>query len=283
MVTTVRQILDLLELEQCGAGHYRGPRPSEERERLFGGHIAAQALMAASKSVPDDGRVPLGFHCYFLRQGLPDVVVDYTVEQLRHDESSSTCRITAAQGDRIIFEAIMGFGAFDPGVDDLQPIPEAPDPDTLERLEVRLAPFADEHDGWWIRPRPFDIRYVNAPPRIAVDQPVPSPPQSKLWLRAEEPVPDDPIANRCMLTYLSDMTLLDPVMLATRRTTRGPGFIASLDHTIWFHHYADFSDWLLYDKHAPSIQRGRGLARGRIFNRSGGLTATVVQEGVLGR
>jgi acyl-CoA thioesterase-2 len=283
MVTTVGQILRLLDLEYRGPDRYRGPQPPEERERLFGGHIAAQALMAASKSAAEGGRVPLGFHCYFLRQGIPDVAIDYSVERLGHDAITSTCRVTASQNERAIFEAITGFGAFDPGVDDLHSIPEAPDPNTLERIEEQLAPYADEHDGWWIRQRPFDIRYVNAPPRVAVDQPAAPPPQSRLWLRAEEPVPEDAIANRCMLTYLSDMTLLDPVMLAARRTTRGPGFIVSLDHTIWFHHYADFSDWLLYDKHAPSIQRGRGLSRGRIYNRSGELAATVVQEGVLGR
>lgn len=283
MVTTVGQILDLLDLQQCGPDRYRGPEPAEERERLFGGHIAAQALMAASKSLSESGQVPLGFHCYFVRQGIPDIAVDYSVERLRRDSTVSTCRVTATQNGKTIFEAITGFGAFEPGVDDLHSLPDSPDPDTLTRIEKQLAPYADEYDGWWIRRRPFDIRYVNPPPRVAVDQPVAPPPRSRLWLRAEEPVPDDPIANRCMLTYLSDMTLLDPVMLAARRTTRGPGFIASLDHTIWFHHYANFSDWLLYDKHAPSIQRGRGLARGRIYNRNGELAATVVQEGVLGR
>ncbi|WP_254205053.1 acyl-CoA thioesterase [Nocardia alni] len=282
MATTIGQILRVLDLDEIGADLYRGPQPDEERQRVFGGHIAAQALMAAARPASGRGHEPLGLHCYFVRQGNPTIPVDYAVERLREDAVSSY-RVTAIQDQTTIFEAMAHFGGRVPGVQDTHPIPAAPAPESLRRIEEQLAPYAAEHDGWWVRKRAFDIRYVNAPPRIAIDHPQPPPPRNTLWIRADAPVPQDSVLNRCMLTYLSDMTLLDPVMLAARRTTRGPGFIASLDHAIWFHHDADFSDWLLYDQHSPSTQNGRGLASGRLYNRSGELAATVVQEGILGR
>ncbi len=126
------------------------------------------------------------------------------------------------------------------------------------------------------------MRYVNAPPRLALDDPKPQKPVNQIWMRAGRDFMSAPALNAALITYLTDMTLLDSVMRVDRRTSRGPGRVASLDHSIWFQRPADFSDWLLYDQSSPSAVDGRGMAAGYIYNRSGDLVCIVMQEGYLG-
>jgi acyl-CoA thioesterase-2 len=161
-------------------------------------------------------------------------------------------------------------------------MPTVEPPERLMRIEEQLAPYADEHDGWWVRPRAFDMRYLTPPPRIAADLATKPVAANRLWLRAAEPVPHDPVVMTCLLAYVSDLTLLDSVMIPSGRTSRGPGSVASLDHALWFHRPVDLNDWLLYDQHSPSAAGGRGLACGSIFSRSGELVCSVSQEGHLG-
>ncbi|QSE92063.1 acyl-CoA thioesterase II [Rhodococcus pseudokoreensis] len=281
MTSTVAEVVGPLTLEEIAPHTFRGPQPDEDRQRVFGGQVAAQALMAASHTV--QGRVPHSLHGYFLRPGNPTVPIVYTVDCLRDGGAFSARRITATQDGTAVFEALVSFSAHISGIDYQEQMPAVPQPDSLVRIEAQLAPYADEYDGWWIRRRPFDMRYVNAPPRVALDLDVAPPPQSRLWLRPDGEVPNDPIVNSCLLTFVSDLTLLDSVMLPARKTSRGPGIVASLDHAIWFHRSANFSDWLLYEQNSPNGTCGRGLASGRIFNRSGALVATVMQEGYLGK
>lgn len=281
MTSTVAEILDLLALDEISAGTFRGAQPDEDRQRVFGGQVAAQALMAAGRTVR--GRLPHSLHGYFLRPGDPVAPLVYTVECLRDGGSFSARKVAAAQDGITIFEALISFSARVTGIDYQEQIPTVPQPDSLTRIEEQLAPYAGEYDGWWIRRRPFDMRYVNAPPRVALDLETAPPPRSQLWLRPDGEVPHDPVLNSCLITFISDLTLLDSVMLPARKTSRGPGIVASLDHAIWFHRPANFADWLLYDQHSSNGTGSRGLASGHIYNRSGTLVASVMQEGYLGR
>lgn len=276
-------VLDLLNLEHVADGHFRGGQPDEDRPRMFGGQIAAQALMAAARTIPET-RLPSNLHVYFLRPGDVSTPVDYLVTILRDGGALSTRRVSAIQNGQIILEALTSSCADIEGPSYQRPMPLVPPPESLPTLAEQLAPYSDEYDGWWVRPRPFDFRYITTPPRIALDEPCRGDERvNKLWLRADGPIPDDPVLHSCLLAYVSDMTLLDPVMKAVGRTSRGPGVVASLDHAIWFQRPADLNEWILYDQCSPSAAAGRGLAWASMFDQSGKLLCLVSQGGYLGR
>jgi acyl-CoA thioesterase-2 len=149
-------------------------------------------------------------------------------------------------------------------------------------MEVQLADYADQLDGFWVRPRAVSMRYVDPPPLLAADLAKSSNPLTRSWFRADGDVPSDPLTASALLAYISDWSILDPVLCATRRPPVAHS-IASLDHAMWFHRPPDFSDWLLYDQHSPSGIGARGLSNGAVYNRSGQLVCAVVQESYLGR
>jgi len=281
LAETLDQVLDLLQVSVLRKDEFQGTPDSHGAERTFGGLVAAQALMAASQTV--DGRAAHSLHAYFLRPGSARIPVLYRVERIRDGRNTSTRRVSASQKDTKIFEANLSFCTAREGIEYQDPMPhDVPAPDTLLSVETALAPYAHEDDGWWVRPRPFDMRYVAHPPRAALDLAAAPPPRNRLWMRTRGSVPADPTLRNGLLTFISDLTLLDSVMLADRRTTRGPGIIASMDHVVWFHRVPDYDDWLLYDQTSPTALQGRGLVTGRMFDRSGRLLCSVAQEGFLG-
>lgn len=284
VVSPLGGILELLVLEESGPNCFVGRQPDGDRERIFGGQIAAQALMAAAMTTK--GGLPRSLHAHFLRAGDANQPVTYDVDVVKDGRTVAVRRISARQHGVRILEAT---ASFDSGRHDTEGIaeyqrsmPVVTSPESLTRLEVQLASYADEFDGWWVRARPFDIRYVTPPPRIALELPSTPSRDNQLWLRADGPVPVDSTMNCCLITWVSDLTLLDPLMIAARRTSRGPGLVASLDHAIWFHRPVNFADWVLYDQHSASASGGRGVVTGAMYNRSGEMVCIVNQEGYLG-
>lgn len=279
MLEQVAEILDLLELEEPGADVFVGEQPADPPARVFGGQVLAQALRAVCLTVPPE-RLPHSLHGYFIAAGRSTEPIEYTVLRLRDGRSVSTRRVSARQSGEVIFEMMVSLGPAASPID-LRPIPWATAPAHLPPIEVRLGSYAEELEGWWVRPRAFDLRYLGPHPREAVELPeeeVDS--TARLWARTKDPVGNDPVVWACLTAYLSDMTLLDPVLLAGRRTTLGPGSIASLDHAMWFHRIPDPATWLLYERELQAMSNRRGLAAGRIFD-AGGLCCTVAQEGHL--
>ncbi|HLT17357.1 MAG TPA: acyl-CoA thioesterase II, partial [Acidimicrobiales bacterium] len=156
---------------------------------------------------------------------------------------------------------------------------EAPDPDSLPDFATRMAPYADVLGDWINRPRPIDTRHVDWTPP---DRQGALPPNQRVWLRADGRLPDDPVLHTCVLTYASDMTLLDTTLLPHAGLWQDPNlFMASLDHAMWFHRDFRADEWLLYAQDTPSASGGRGLGRGSIFTQDGRLAVTVVQEGLI--
>ncbi|KOS58182.1 acyl-CoA thioesterase [Rhodococcus rhodochrous] len=281
MAETLQQVLDLLQIRPLGNDAFQGPADEHGAERTFGGLVAAQALIAASQTVAE--RAAHSLHAYFLRPGSAHRPVVYDVERIRDGRNISTRRVAASQVGTTIFEAYISFCTTRQGIEYQDPLPDGvPHPENLQPAESVLAPYAHEDNGWWVRPRPFDMRYVAHPPRAALDLATAPPPRSRLWMHARGSVPSDPLVRNGLLTFISDLTLLDSVMLADRRTTRSAGTIASIDHAVWFHRTPDFEDWLLYDQTSPTALQGRGLVTGRMFDRSGRLLCSVAQEGFLG-
>ena len=286
MAEALRDILELFAVEDVGGGSFLAPQPDDrDRVRVYGGQVVAQAMMAAARTAST--RQIHSLHVSFLRPGNPHAPLRYDVTSLREGRTFSTRRVSASQGETLIMEAMVSFIEKIDGDDYQQPMPDVPAPETLMPIAAALSAYADEEYSTLVRNRAFEMRYVDLPPRISVDGPPPSEAVCRLWLRAEDEVPvevyDDPLLANCLLAYVSDWSILDPVQIGVGKTWQTLDAMASLDHAMWFHRPVDFSDWLLYDQRSPSAVAGRGLGYGAIFNRTGELVCTVTQEGYLGR
>jgi len=278
--TPLHRLVDLLDLERIEVDIFRGRQPTEAQQRVFGGQVAGQALVAAGRTVPPDRPVH-SLHAYFLRPGDPTVPTVYQVDRIRDGRSFTTRRVVGIQHGKAIFNLQASFQVAEPGLEHALAMPAVPDPETLPTMYERLAPYAEELDGWYTRPRPIDVRYVADPPRVAQDTGQAGP-HSQVWMRADGRLPDDPLLHVCAVTFASDMTLLDSTLLAHGRAW-GTGDIvgASLDHAMWFHRPFRADEWFLYDQQSPWTGAGRGLSQGSIFTRDGALAVSVVQEGLI--
>ncbi|BBX37731.1 acyl-CoA thioesterase [Mycolicibacterium mageritense DSM 44476 = CIP 104973] len=272
-------ILATLDLAQKDDTTFVATQIDNADHHIIGGHIAAQALMAASRTVVD--RQPHSIHVYLLRAGDARYPVEMDVAGLRDGGSLSTRQVTARQGGDVLLEALVSFSVPMESIDYQQAIPDVPDPGALLPVEEQLRDYADELGGFWVRPQWVERRYIDAPPRLARDLPA-APEHTRMWWRPAEPVADDPILNSCLLTYITGTTMLETTV-TQRRTTQLATFSALIDHAIWFHRPADLSDWVLSDQTSPSGIHGRGLATATMFNRSGQFVCTATQEIYFGR
>jgi acyl-CoA thioesterase II len=275
-------LVQLLDLEPIGADAFRGHSPpSSGRSRVFGGQVASQALVAAARTVSSERRVH-SLHAYFLRPGDPRVPLVYRVDRLRDGGSFTTRRTLATQNDVTIFAMSASFQIDEPGLDHGAPAPRVPSPEELPTLAQRIAGIPDELASWRRQPRAFDIRYVNDPPWQARSGGPQPQARSQVWYRADGVLPDDPVLHVCMLAYMSDVTLLDS-LLVTHGIAPGVDNIqmASLDHAMWFHRPIRVDDWVLYDTASPSASGARGLAIGHFYDEHGAMLATAVQEGLI--
>jgi acyl-CoA thioesterase II len=273
-------LVRLLDLEQVEVDIFRGSSPAVSLQRVFGGQVAGQALVAAGRTVPADRPVH-SLHAYFLRPGDPAVPIVYLVDRLRDGRSFTSRRVVAVQHGKAIFSLSASFQRAEGGLDHQGDMPAVPDPETLPTLAERYAPYAEQLDRLARIPRPIDVRYVDDPPFVLRAAGKRGGPHTRVWLRADGVLPDDPLVHVCALTYASDLTLLDSVL-----STHGVSWAvdvrgASLDHAMWFHRPFRADEWLLYESDSPSASGGRGLATGRIWSRDGRRVASVVQEGLI--
>jgi acyl-CoA thioesterase-2 len=279
----VDQLLELLDLRTLGTDEFSGESPKVGPQRVFGGQVAGQALVAAGRTV-DASRYVHSLHGYFVRPGDPTVPIRYHVENVRDGRSFSVRRSVAYQHDLPIFFMSASFHRAEEGLDHHAPSPpDIPPPEELPTMEDRLARYP-ERLGMWARiPRPIDVRYVGEPGWVRPgDRPADE--HQRVWMRIDGKLPDDALLHACALTYASDLTLLDSV-LSVHGEVWGPGGVvgASLDHALWLHRSFRADEWFLYDCWSPSAAGGRGLATGRMFTRTGRHIATAVQEGLLRR
>ncbi len=273
-------LVQILHLEPIEVNLFRGRSPDERRQRVFGGQVAGQALVAASRTVDEPGRMVHSLHAYFLRPGDPSVPILYEVDRIRDGRSFTTRRVVAIQHGKAIFNLQASFHVHEPGDDSQRPMPEGvPDPDSLPSFRERMEPYRHLLGELYDRPRPIDLRYVGPHPLERQGQ---SHTGQQVWMKAVDTLPDDPTLHACVLTYASDMTLLDTTVLPFGLSYDSPGLqMASLDHAMWFHRPFRADDWLLYDQLSVSTGSARGLAAGNIFTRDGTLVVSVVQEGLV--
>jgi acyl-CoA thioesterase-2 len=274
-------LLELLDLEAIEVNIFRGRSPDEERQRVFGGQVAGQALIAAGRTLDDDRRVH-SLHAYFLRPGDPSIPILYEVDRIRDGRSFTTRRVVAIQHGKAIFHLSASFHVDEPGFEHAAPMPDVPGPDDLPTWEQRMKALEGQVPPWFARPRPIDTRFVDEPWRAPSDRDERREPRQEVWMRANGTLPDDPLLHACVVAYASDMTLLDSVVMPHRDVVLSGGLMmASLDHAMWFHRTFRADEWFLYDQESPFAGGARGLAQGRIFRRDGQLAVSVVQEGLV--
>jgi acyl-CoA thioesterase-2 len=275
------RLVDLLDLEPIEVDIFRGKQPQESMQRVFGGQVAGQALVAAGRTVEADRPVH-SLHAYFLRPGDPSIPIIYEVDRIRDGRSFTTRRVVAIQHGKPIFHLSASFQLVEEGLTHQRPMPEVPDPESLPTMQERMKAYDDELDGWFSRRGPIDIRYVTEPPRVLRDVPGEKEPKSQVWMRADGTLPDDPLLHVCLVTFASDMTLLDSTLVTHGLAFRkDPVALASLDHAMWFHQPFRADEWWLYSQDSPRTIGSRGLAHGEIYTRDGQLTVSVMQEGLM--
>jgi acyl-CoA thioesterase-2 len=281
MGKSLDRLLKLLDLEQIEEDIFRGVSPDERVQRVFGGQVAGQALVAAGRTVPPDRPVH-SLHAYFIRPGDPSVPLIYMVDRVRDGRSFTTRRVSAIQHGKTIFTLSASFHQPEPGPVHADPMPDVPPPDAIEPTPDRLARFFGAELPREIRDNPIELRSVGPLSVEAERDPSLRTTRNKVWLRVNGELPDDPLLHVCLMTYASDMTLLDPVLLGHGLSwldgrTNG----ASLDHAMWFHRPFRADQWLLYAQESPVAYGARGLARGEVFTQGGDLVVSVVQEGLI--
>jgi acyl-CoA thioesterase-2 len=284
MSQALQSLLDLLDLEPIEENIFRGQSRSAVVPRVFGGQVAAQALVAAGRTVPAD-RPAHSLHAYFLRPGDPGAPIVYSVDRIRDGRSFTTRRVVAVQHGKPIFHLSASFQTYEEGLDHQAPMPPSPDPAGLPTSQERLRGYdhlAPEVVERFLEAREaIDLRYVDEPPYGKFGEP--RDPHSQVWFRTNGKLDDDPLLHVVLATYVSDMTLLDSVLLAHGRGGWAVGDVvgASLDHAMWFHRPFRADEWLLYDQESPSASGGRGLGQARIYTQDGRLAISVIQEGVV--
>lgn len=279
------ELVDLLDLETIEDNLFRGRQPETSLQRVFGGQVAGQALMAASRTM-DPERIVHSLHAYFLRPGDTRVPIVYDVERLRDGGSFSTRRVVARQHGQTIFFMSASFHTPEPGFDHQDAAPEdVPKPEDCPTLaEVMERATGRPSDAWAAEWAALDVRYVGDSLRggdESLRDPA-HPARARVWIRAAGELTDETALHSCMLAYASDLTLLGAT-LVPHRTHIGAGDVqtASLDHAMWFHRPFRADQWLLYDQVSPSASDARGLATGNLFDLDGRLVASVVQEGLI--
>ncbi len=282
MTDPVSDLLKLLDLERLEVDLFRGQSPDETTsQRVFGGQVIAQSLVAAYRTVED--RLCHSLHAYFIRPGDPKIPIIYEVDRARDGGSFTTRRVIAIQHGKQIFNMACSFHVVEAGWEHQHEMPKVAGPEDLLSMEELRHGMADKVPEdirkEFLRARAIDIREIDPTDMLA---PTPKPDVSELWFRVAREIDEQPWLHQCLLAYASDMRLL-----GTAHRPHGVSWMtgevmgASLDHSMWFHHPVKFDEWLLYAMDAPFAGGARSFNRGKIYSRDGKLVANVAQEGLM--
>lgn len=283
MPASLNEVVELLELEELEVGLFRGHQPRESYlTRVFGGQVAAQSVVAAQATVPEDRHLH-SLHVYFLLGGDPAIPIVYDVENVRDGGSFTTRRVAARQHGEIIYYATASFHKREEGWEHQATMPEVPAPDETVKLSALMAEISPESVDEWKREwSGFDLRYIGDNRSIDDPDRIARPSVQRGWMRADGVLPDDQAVHNAAFTYISDFSLLASALLPHGILISSDKVQpASLDHVIWFHRPLKADQWLLYDQFSPSASGARGLATANVFTESGVLVASVAQEGLI--
>jgi acyl-CoA thioesterase-2 len=281
MSRAIEQLLSILDLETLEVNLFRGLSPQVGWQRVFGGQVIGQALVAANRTV--EGRLAHSLHAYFLRAGDPSVPIIYEVDRIRDGGSFSTRRVVAIQHGQAIFSMAVSFQKEEGGLQHQIKMPDVPPPEALPSEAELKAHLIDrlppQVKAYWEHERPIEIRPVDLGRYLAPENRAPS---QQVWIRATGALGDNLALHQCVLAYASDFTLLDTALVAHGRFVFDPTLmLASLDHALWFHRKFRADEWLLYSQDSPSSGGGRAFCRGTLFTQDGVLVASTAQEGLI--
>ncbi|ODS01153.1 acyl-CoA thioesterase II [Methyloceanibacter methanicus] len=281
MSAAVDQLLSILDLEPLEHNLYRGLSPQIGWQRVFGGQVIGQALVAAQQTVEDRGAHSL--HAYFLRAGDPAVPIIYEVDRIRDGRSFSTRRVVAIQHGQAILSMAASFHRDEPGLTHQMAMPDVPPPEDVPSEAAVVAAFMDrlppQAKAYWQAERPIEMRPVDVTRYLTPQKREAS---QLIWIRANGALADDPALHQCVLAYASDFTLLDTALVAHGRFVFDPELmLASLDHALWFHQPFRADEWLLYAQDSPFSGGARAFCRGIFYTRDGRLVASTAQEGLV--
>ena len=282
MNSAIDTLLSILDLEQLEVNLFRGSSPQDGWQRVFGGQVIGQALVAASRTV-DPEHFAHSLQCYFMRPGDPTTPIIYQVDNLRDGRSFVTRRVLAIQHGQAIFTMSSSFHKKEESFEHQTSMPDVPAPEDLpgeeEVFETFMAKAPADIKGYFRRERPIELRPVNLD-HYTTDRKLE--PIQHVWVRTTSPLPDDPAIHKCALAYASDMTLLDTSLFAHGRSVFHDDIsAASLDHAMWFHSDFKADEWLLYSQDSPWAGGARSFNRGSIYRRDGTLVASTAQEGLI--
>jgi acyl-CoA thioesterase-2 len=282
MPDAVESLIRILDLEPLEHNLFRGRSPESGWQRVFGGQVIGQALVAASRTVEPD-RKAHSLHAYFLRPGDPGVPIIYEVDRIRDGRSFVTRRVVAIQHGHAIFSMAVSFQVEEEGLDHQTPAPDVPPPEALiseeELKRMFLAAANEPMKGYWRRERPVELRPVSLRHYMGREK---LDPVQHVWFRVTGALPDDAAIHKCILAYASDMLLLDTSLYPHGRSLFDRDLqVASLDHALWFHRPFRADEWLLYAQDSPTASGARGFSRGAIYSRAGVHIASVAQEGLI--
>jgi acyl-CoA thioesterase-2 len=281
-MSAVDDLLAILDLEPLEMNLFRGRSPQSRWQRVFGGQVIGQALVAASRTV-EAARPPHSLHAYFLLGGDPKVPIIYEVDRIRDGKSFTTRRVVAIQHGQAIFSMSASFHAQETGFEHQAKMPDVPAPENLPsgpQLPANmLATMPEAIRRFFEQERPVELRPVEFERYLGKRS---EDGRFQVWIRTTGPLPDDPAIHQCVLAYASDMMLLDASLVPHGRTVFDKRIMAaSLDHALWFHRPFRADEWLLYAQDSPSASGALGFSRGLIFGRDGTLVASVAQEGLI--
>ena len=282
----VQQMLDVLELSGTDARTtediFVGDSHWFMGGRVFGGQVMAQAAVAAQRTMTDHRPIH-SLHGYFLRPGDTEKTITFSVDRIHDGRSFATRRTQAYQSGQPILSMIASFQTEDGGPEAQSPMPkDMPDPESLPPITEFLKGVEHPLARYWGEGRPFDIRHVEGPIWAPNERYREGSGMLHMWVKAKTRLPDDDGLHRAALLYMSDMSILEPVLQRHNVHWLTPGLkVASLDHAIWWHRPARVDEWLLLRMHTTSSGGGRGLAHCRVFDQEGRHVASFAQEGMV--
>ncbi|MEO0729920.1 MAG: acyl-CoA thioesterase II [Pseudomonadota bacterium] len=279
--SALANLIALLDLEQIEQNLFRAQSQATGWQRVYGGQVLGQALVAAVRTVEPERHVH-SMHAYFLLGGDPNAPIVYDVERIRDGGSFNTRRVIAIQHGRPIFTMSASFHKHEPGFSHQDVMPHVPEPDDLpSEREIMMeigASLSQNMQSYLARERPIEMRPVDTA-RYQTRAPMPA--RQMTWMRANGSMPDDPKLHQCALAYASDFTLLDTALIAHGKLLFDHDIqLASLDHAMWMHRPFRMDEWLLYVQDSPTGEGARSFCRGSVFARDGRLVASTTQEGL---
>lgn len=274
----VRGVAQLFDFAEAGGDDFTYPAlPSTSRDRIFGGQVIAQAMMAAARTVEPEKQIH-SLHAYFLRGGDETKELHFRVHRDFDGRSFANRRVVVRQADKVIFNLTASFQAPAPGYAHQRTMPDVlpPEqcPDFLDLIAADPT-LSDAVVDRMAKARPFEMRSFR-----------PEGGQGETyhyqWMRAAAPLGDDPLIHRAFLAYASDMGLLSSSLLPHGLNWSTPGlFTTSLDHAMWFHNDLRADEWFVFVMHSDWTGGARGINHGSVYRQDGTLIASAVQEGLL--